>query len=87
MVEIISDTKRLPNAWRIPAQHLQGWKAKTKADMDLWDAWTDEERASVDRQRSVWSLSLLVCSVIFLVLPHTCLAASPISSRFRSTAS
>ena len=71
MVEIISDAQRIPNLWRIPAQHLQGWKAKAKADMALWEAWTEEERASVDRQRGVWTLGLLVCSVIFLVLPYT----------------
>ena len=71
VVEIISDTKRIPNVWRIPAQHLQGWQAKAKADMELWDGWTAQERASVVRQQSVWTVSLLVCSLVFLVLPYT----------------
>jgi hypothetical protein len=71
VVEIISDTKRIPNLWRIPAQHLQGWKAKAQADMALWDGWTAQERASVVRQQSVWVVSLLVCSLVFLVLPYT----------------
>jgi hypothetical protein len=71
MVEICSDTKRILNVWRIPAQHLQGWKAKAQTDMVLWDSWTPEQRASVDRQRGVWTLALLICALIFLVLPYT----------------
>jgi len=71
MVEICSDTKRIPNVWRIPGQHLQGWKAKARADMALWDSWTPEQQASVDRQRGVWTLGLLISALFFLVLPDT----------------
>jgi hypothetical protein len=71
VVEIISDTKRLPNVYRIPVQHLQGWATKAQNDLALWDSWTPEQRRSVDRQKGVWTLGLLASSVILLAVPHT----------------